>query len=563
MFISHFCYRPGKIDLPINFPLLLIINMEKLKNQHTIIYFIHNKNTTMFLQSEPVNGSTFNDLMNGISFIKLLNKNHRYTNGLNSYKKIKFYQKYMTHQNIRTKNLKLCSYAIITIPDNAQVSINNINYTSNLANFEIHDINSLDILNDMEYIDSLVKFNHKMIKYVKTQTYISCLAVINEEQEYFKYINENNKFYDQLCLQFVLLYEDALKMIKNQTKEIILYSIEEYPSSIVYINEKFINYDLYLDIVKSNGLTIQYIPPNYYTDELIFSAIINNPKSIKYIDNPTDDVIDLIIYNNPKYIKYIYNLSESQCEKIMDLDNEYAKYINNPPNSIKNRMLNVDPSFAVLFDDPTQDDLIKAIQQNNSIFARIENPSDDICKAFIDIDPFNIEQMTNPSDEVLMYALNKDHELIDFMDVSDELLMKLVQQNPDTIEFIDADRHTFPMCLIAVEHNGALIEFINPVFHVEKIIKCAMKTYPEAIHYFPELPKHIYKNIFDKNPKMLKQLKNIQPMHIIETILVDPINIIYFDLTDKSLMIFSLINPDIMDYIGNKRMLCEDFHQIL
>lgn len=528
----------------------------------------------MYNLTNVVYGTDFNNIMGDITLIKLLNKNHRYINGINTCEKILCHQKYMTHHYIKNRQLKLCAYAIIKIPSNAYVTINDHSFTTDRAIFDIHSIDELDILYDKEYCEKMVNCNGKMIKYIKCQTYPICYSALISNKLLFKYIidqstNTNKSIigvssheYEKLCLDLVMTFDDGLKLIKNQTKNIILSAIEIFPESIIYIDSKLISYELYLDIVNKNGLALQYIPPNYRTNELLMCALMNNCKAIKYIDTITDEMKDYIIINSPSCIKYLNNLSEDQCNKLLDVNPYYAKFINNPPNSIKNRMIAIKPEYAVLFDNATEEELIAAVQKNENIFLRIENPSDNICKAVLDIDPSYIEIISNPSNELILYAISKDPDIINNVNLSDDMMMSIIQHNPYYIESIDFDKQTYPICLHAVQNDGSLINFIDESFYTEELVKCAIKTYPLAAKKLNNISYETFLEILNTEPELFANMKKIQPSYIIKTIVDNPIAITYFkNLSDKILMVLSTVNPIIVDYIEDKNKVnkCNQF----
>ena len=519
----------------------------------------------MYAQSETVYGTQFNEMMSEIIFIKLLNKNHKYINGLNTCKTIKFYQKHMVHYNIKNKKLDLSSYAIIKIPFNAYVTINNINCKTDRAILDIYNIDQLDILNDESYVNNLVNFNADMIKYIKIQTYDACRTAITVDKNLFKYIKQNNEKYNDLCLHLVSLYEDGLKFIQNQTEELILHAVKDHPISVIYIDKKIQSYELYLEIVKLNKSVLQYIHPEYKTNELLFTAIMSNGKAVKYIEDVTDEMIYYLIHNDPECIKYVKNLSKEHCEILLDINPYYAKYISNPPLSAKDNMIKVNSMYAVLFDNSTEEELIDAVKENPDLFLRIKNPSINICKVMIDNDPSYIELMNNPSDEIILYTINKDPDYLDLLYLSEKQMIMIIKNNPQYIKYIDEDLQTYAPCLIAVQNDGILIEYINRVFHTEELIKCAMITYPEAINYLDNIANMSYETyleILNTTPEIFKNLKNknIKPSHVISTIIDNPSIIQYFNnFNKKSMMVLSLVNPLILEYIGNKRIECDEF----
>lgn len=80
--------------------------------------------------------------------------------------------------------------------------------------------------------------------------------------------------------------------------------------------------------------SLKYVPDIYFTEELCEIAVRTNPKSIKYIANPTERMCQDAVERDPEAIKYIENPSEATCIQAVSNNGEMIKYITNLTNKI-------------------------------------------------------------------------------------------------------------------------------------------------------------------------------------------------------------------------------------
>ena len=80
--------------------------------------------------------------------------------------------------------------------------------------------------------------------------------------------------------------------------------------------------------------SLKYVPDIYFTEELCEIAVKANPKSIKYIANPTERMCQDAVERDPEAIKYIENPSEATCIQAVSNNGEMIKYITNLTNKI-------------------------------------------------------------------------------------------------------------------------------------------------------------------------------------------------------------------------------------
>ncbi len=79
---------------------------------------------------------------------------------------------------------------------------------------------------------------------------------------------------------------------------------------------------------------LKHVPDIYFTEELCEIAVRTNPKSIKYIANPTERMCQDAVERDPEAIKYIENPSEATCIQAVSNNGEMIKYITNLTNKI-------------------------------------------------------------------------------------------------------------------------------------------------------------------------------------------------------------------------------------
>jgi hypothetical protein len=103
-----------------------------------------------------------------------------------------------------------------------------------------------------------------------------------------------------------MLYKDLPESCKNneQLKRI---AINSYPPVLKYIKNK--SYDLCMNSVKLNGLTLEHVPLHFMTNELISEAIKQNPRAFIFDPN-----YDFPVGYFPEYTGIVTLYKPTVCE---------------------------------------------------------------------------------------------------------------------------------------------------------------------------------------------------------------------------------------------------------
>lgn len=149
----------------------------------------------------------------------------------------------------------------------------------------------------------------------------------------------------------------------------------EYPYFLKYIPNPSEN--LLIKIVKYDKC-MEYIPQEFYTYDLLKTAIEINPYNIVYVEEQNYELQKLAI----------------------DMDVRCFSCIKNPYYDI----------------------CVQAVKYSGINLCNIKNPDIELCKHAIDQNVNSIRYIKNPSEEICMYAINVDPSVIRYIkNITDEL----------------------------------------------------------------------------------------------------------------------------------------------
>jgi hypothetical protein len=150
-----------------------------------------------------------------------------------------------------------------------------------------------------KYLEQKRKTNNKLpiLKYAKRQTLKMCLEVLkgkNHEYGNIQYVNESEfteKEYFDICIAALKNAHQSIDLIKNLTKEMVMFALREYPFegdsilfTINYQNKLELTEDMYILASEMRGGFIDLIPENKKTESICLAALKNDKKSIAYVN---------------------------------------------------------------------------------------------------------------------------------------------------------------------------------------------------------------------------------------------------------------------------------------
>ena len=158
------------------------------------------------------------------------------------------------------------------------------------------------------------------------------ITEITEIAEYFKRLTPDKKLSTVKNHTFLLLY--LKKKDDQEYKNIFIMGGKSFQIDIVKQNGLAIQYipnpdfNVQMEAVKQNGLAIQYIPnPD---NNIRLEAVKQNGLGIKYIPNPDTDVQMVAIKQNWRAIQYILNPDLDVQMEAIEQDGLAILYITNP-----------------------------------------------------------------------------------------------------------------------------------------------------------------------------------------------------------------------------------------
>jgi len=170
------------------------------------------------------------------------------------------------------------------------------------------------------------KFDKKYI------TYELCLKIVASHGRNLEHIPVEFMT-DELCTTAVYECTDALRYVKNPSKELIMYGISKDGDFLSLLDDKDKTYELCMQAVSTSGRAIKHVPYRFQTNEICEIAIDKYHFALDDIINPTDEVCIKAIKKNSTYNeKFLKNKSprtkiigiiNGTSREIYDCDNEY------------------------------------------------------------------------------------------------------------------------------------------------------------------------------------------------------------------------------------------------
>lgn len=246
----------------------------------------------------------------------------------------------------------------------------------------------------------------------------------------------------------------------------------EYSSYSIKDNIHIVKVSAYREIEKKEGRDgILYATNCLMIEKEItedYRSAIENPSSIKDMENPDREIIMAAIKTDPTAIQFVSTpdeeMTKSAIRAFCDKEINPFDYIDSQQQELAEYIIRLWP-FAIQF---------------------IKDPSEELVRLAVSKNEDSIQFIKNPSKEVQNIAVNKDGWCIRFIDSPcEEVQIAAVKNSPSSIAFIDDPVEE--ACLIAINESWELIKKIkNPS---EKVQIAAVKKSPIAIAYIKEQSK--------------------------------------------------------------------------
>ncbi len=216
---------------------------------------------------------------------------------------------------------------------------------------------------------------------------------------------------------------------KLRTREVCAEITKRHPKSVEYIpNYLLVDESLLVELVKYDGMILEYILPRHQTSFVCIEAVKQNYFAIQFVHHQTPEVCIEALRQDEygehqimKYIKTVYQTYEVCMEGIKASYGNCLKFIANP----------------------THEMIIVAIKENSTNIGDVDNQTPEYCMLAIEYDDG-------------MGTLGHIEEKYQ----TPEICMAAIRKNPDELK--DVVNQTLEMCLEAIKLDPGSIYCVNP-----------------------------------------------------------------------------------------------------
>jgi len=156
-----------------------------------------------------------------------------------------------------------------------------------------------------------VKRGGLSLKHVINQTPKICYEAVKQNVDAIEFIRDPDMITEEMCILVIKNYHSKnIRYIPNKFSHLLPEIVLDTPDKIKFVNEfirSTISPEIYLSIVKSDGLLLKYVPHNIQ------------------LDNP--DIMDAAFEQNPISLKYAVNKSEEMCRIAFSKDHSTFPYL--------------------------------------------------------------------------------------------------------------------------------------------------------------------------------------------------------------------------------------------
>lgn len=270
----------------------------------------------------------------------------------------------------------------------------------------------------------------------------------------FNLLTVTNKLFINDCNDY-LFENDNIDYMYKYLFESISYLSKFNNINTIVCNDISNNDDCYMNSVKLNNITLEFIPHDMKTLELCLLAIKQND-NILYFPKEllTQEICMNYIIMNPLMLENIpiEFISYEMCMKAIELNGNTLLYV---PSKFK-----------------TYELCIRAIKEN-----KYENHV------------LNFVPNRFKTNEFCNVALKADYHNYLYLPEHFKNINNCVEVNPYIILLLPTNIITYELCMKVVRINGLVLEFIPQEFKTKDLCNVALKSNKDAINYVPESVK--------------------------------------------------------------------------
>lgn len=253
-------------------------------------------------------------------------------------------------------------------------------------------------LNDKLDKDEINKFYLEAI-----QHYVSSIYFVKEE--FLTY---------ELCMAAVQKFGVALYCINNIKKEFVtpelcLEAVKQEPLVICLLKDP--SYEICLEAVKKWAFALEYIKEEHQTPELLMEAVKQNPMIIKYIKNQTPELCLLAVKKG-----YVMEHVKEECQTLeicleaVKYNSCSIKYVINQTPEVCLKAVRIDPRSLFYIKDQTIDLCLEAITVSGDIYPLklMRNQTPELCLAVVKLRGCALQLVKEQTHEICLAAVKQN-----------------------------------------------------------------------------------------------------------------------------------------------------------
>ena len=272
--------------------------------------------------------------------------------------------------------------------------------------------------------------------------------------------------------------------VEFRTRELILKAVKRNGEAIRFVSEEQITEEMCRVAVQQTGLALMYVPSEFKTHDLCAQAVEDEPEVIKYVP------VDII---NAQFCLDVFHQSGISVLSILPV-----KYRNAP---LYAEVIDLDPTF--IYDVPSKFRTAKlvtkafssmgylsfeeAVRADPELFYLIpsKNYSHELCQVFSETDGFTFMCLNYESDKgfVTDYGVIPTTAILRWPDICQEA----VRRNGSLLEVIPEELLSYSMCYDAVSEGqyGYALNMVPSKYKTQEIYDLAFGKSKWNIEYIP------------------------------------------------------------------------------
>ena len=254
--------------------------------------------------------------------------------------------------------------------------------------------------------------------------------------------------YDEKLIRKILKYNGkVIKYLKNKTVEDIIMAIDSNVLSLDYIEKKR---KVYIDYAyKIDSIAIKYKNIREMSEDELFNAVKRNYNAIKYIPKDLQNEkmqIEAILDSNGEIINYITPVNNNVVMYILKFVPTYILSIKNPTTEMFLLAFSEQPSLILQYNDfenVFDTEILKTVIFNDpSLIQYFNDPTKELMLIAVSQDPFVLKYLNYQDYDIVKTALSVNPKAIKYVDKSlltEDLIKMVYQLDPDVFKFIEND----------------------------------------------------------------------------------------------------------------------------